>query len=106
MTRCSICWVRPAARSRPPTRAASECNVWRSRRNSPRGRERPGSRRSVAGRHDDRVPETGPEIGLETGDAAADPDLLVGFRDVSLRRGGHVLVGPLGWAVGVAERWG
>jgi iron complex transport system ATP-binding protein len=49
-----------------------------------------------------------PEIGLETGsetEETADPDLLIDFRDVSLRRGGRVLVGPLDWAVELNERW-
>ncbi|BBY35916.1 hypothetical protein MMAN_00500 [Mycobacterium mantenii] len=36
---------------------------------------------------------------------AADPDLLLDFRQVSLRRGGNVLVGPLDWAVELDERW-
>jgi iron complex transport system ATP-binding protein len=48
-------------------------------------------------RHDSRVPETG-------GDAA-DPDLLIDLRNVSLRRDGHVLVGPVDWAVELDERW-
>jgi iron complex transport system ATP-binding protein len=43
------------------------------------------------------VPETGPET--------ADPDLLLDFRNVSLRRGDRVLVGPLDWAVELDERW-
>jgi iron complex transport system ATP-binding protein len=51
------------------------------------------------------VPETGPETGSETGTAAADPDLLVDFRNVLLRRGEHVLVGPVDWAVELDERW-
>lgn len=42
-----------------------------------------------------------PEIGTE----AADPDLLIDFHDVSLLRDGHVLVGPLDWAVELDERW-
>ena len=46
-----------------------------------------------------------PDIGLETDDAAADPDLLIDLRDVSLRRNGCVLVGPLDWAVELDERW-
>ena len=49
-----------------------------------------------------------PEIGLETGsetEETADPDLLIDFRDVSLRRDGRVLVGPLDWAVELDERW-
>ncbi|HYB81008.1 MAG TPA: ABC transporter ATP-binding protein, partial [Mycobacterium sp.] len=35
-------------------------------------------------RHDGRVPETGPE----TDSLAADPDLLIDFRNVSLQRDG------------------
>ena len=34
-----------------------------------------------------------------------DPDLLIDFRDVTLRRGGRVLVGPLDWQVELDERW-
>jgi iron complex transport system ATP-binding protein len=83
--------------------------VWRSLRISGGQRERPGSCRSVAVRHDDRVPETGsvtgPETGLETGDAPADPDLLIDFRNLSLRRSGRTLVGPVDWAVELDERW-
>jgi iron complex transport system ATP-binding protein len=41
----------------------------------------------------------------ETGEAAADPDLLLDFRNVSLRRSGRVLVGPVDWAVELDERW-
>jgi iron complex transport system ATP-binding protein len=44
-------------------------------------------------RHDDRVPE------------AADADLLIDLRNVSLRRGDRTLVGPLDWAVELDERW-
>jgi iron complex transport system ATP-binding protein len=51
------------------------------------------------------VPETGPESGSETGTAAADPDLLIEFRNVLLRRSEHVLVGPVDWAVELDERW-
>ena len=43
------------------------------------------------------MPETGPET--------ADPDLLIDFRNVSLRRGDRVLVGPVDWAVELDERW-
>lgn len=35
----------------------------------------------------------------------ADPDLLIDFRGVALRRGGNTLVGPLDWAVELDERW-
>ncbi len=46
-----------------------------------------------------------PEIGPEEDDAAADPDLLIDLHQVSLHRGGNVLVGPLDWAVELDERW-
>jgi iron complex transport system ATP-binding protein len=36
---------------------------------------------------------------------AADPDLLIDFAKVSLRRAGQVLVGPVTWAVELDERW-
>jgi iron complex transport system ATP-binding protein len=36
---------------------------------------------------------------------AVDPDLLIDFRKVSLRRGGRVLVGPITWQVELDERW-
>ncbi|WP_425436385.1 ABC transporter ATP-binding protein [Mycobacterium numidiamassiliense] len=53
--------------------------------------------------------EIGPETGWEPGpvddDAEADPDLLIDFRNVSLRRDGRNLVGPLDWAVELDERW-
>jgi iron complex transport system ATP-binding protein len=38
-------------------------------------------------------------------DDAADPDLLIDFAEVSLRRGGQVLVGPITWSVELDERW-
>jgi iron complex transport system ATP-binding protein len=47
-------------------------------------------------RHDGRVPDS-PD--------AVDPDLLIDFRKVSLRRGGRVLVGPVSWQVELDERW-
>jgi iron complex transport system ATP-binding protein len=50
-------------------------------------------------RHDDRVPDTGPETG------PANPDLLIDFRGVTLRRGGRTLVGPVDWTVELDERW-
>lgn len=49
-------------------------------------------------RHDSRVLDNG-------GPDAADPDLLIDFRNVSLRRNGRTLVGPLDWAVELDERW-
>ena len=45
------------------------------------------------------------ETGPDTGEDAADPDLLIDLRNVSLRRGDHTLVGPLDWAVELDERW-
>jgi iron complex transport system ATP-binding protein len=42
------------------------------------------------------VPDTADEV---------DPDLLIDFRKVSLRRGGRVLVGPITWQVELDERW-
>ena len=41
----------------------------------------------------------------ETGSAPADPDLLIDFHHVELRRDNRVLVGPLNWAVELDERW-
>lgn len=37
--------------------------------------------------------------------AAADPDLLIDFAKVTLRRGGRTLVGPVTWSVELDERW-
>jgi len=55
------------------------------------------------------VSEIGPETDWESGpvddEAVADPDLLIDFRNVSLRRNGNILVGPLDWAVELDERW-
>lgn len=53
--------------------------------------------------HDDGVPadddrERQPE-------QVADPDLMIDFAKVSLRRGGKTLVGPVTWAVELDERW-
>lgn len=47
--------------------------------------------------YDERVP-------VAEGDAV-DPDLLIDFARVSLRRGGRTLVGPITWAVELDERW-
>ncbi|CAM3187200.1 ABC transporter ATP-binding protein [Mycobacterium intermedium] len=41
----------------------------------------------------------------DTGFLEADPDLLIDFRNVSLRRDGRTLVGPVDWAVELDERW-
>ncbi len=45
------------------------------------------------------------KVGTDRTSEAVDPDLLIDFHDVSLRRGGRVLVGPLSWAVELDERW-
>ncbi|MBI3216373.1 MAG: ABC transporter ATP-binding protein [Mycobacterium sp.] len=45
-----------------------------------------------------------PEAEVDRTDRA-DPDLLIDFRKVSLRRGGRVLVGPVTWQVELDERW-
>ncbi|HUO39713.1 MAG TPA: ABC transporter ATP-binding protein [Mycobacterium sp.] len=42
---------------------------------------------------------------MSTLDVGTDPDLLIDFRNVSLRRGGRVLVGPVTWSVECDERW-
>ncbi|MQY23236.1 ABC transporter ATP-binding protein [Nocardia macrotermitis] len=34
-----------------------------------------------------------------------DPDLLIDFNQVTVRRSGHTLVGPLSWKVELDERW-
>ncbi|MFQ6327935.1 ABC transporter ATP-binding protein [Nocardia sp. NBC_01009] len=34
-----------------------------------------------------------------------DPDLLIDFTDVTIRRSGHTLVGPVTWQVELDERW-
>ena len=41
----------------------------------------------------------------DSGGDSADPDLLIDFAKVSLRRGGQVLVGPVTWSVELDERW-
>jgi iron complex transport system ATP-binding protein len=41
----------------------------------------------------------------ENASEPADPDLLIDFHAVSLRRGGRTLVGPLDWSVELDERW-
>jgi iron complex transport system ATP-binding protein len=42
---------------------------------------------------------------VEPSSRAPDPDLLIDFRDVSLRRGSQTLVGPVTWSVELDERW-
>jgi iron complex transport system ATP-binding protein len=50
-------------------------------------------------------PEDGAGASDATGNVAVDPDLLIDFAKVSLRRGGKTLVGPVTWAVELDERW-
>jgi iron complex transport system ATP-binding protein len=45
------------------------------------------------------------EGGTDQTNDAANPDLLIDFKDVSLRRDGHLLVGPVSWSVELDERW-
>jgi iron complex transport system ATP-binding protein len=45
------------------------------------------------------------DTGTDQTDNAAEPDQLIHFRDVSLRRNGNVLVGPVSWSVELDERW-
>ncbi|WP_319447054.1 MULTISPECIES: ABC transporter ATP-binding protein [unclassified Mycobacterium] len=49
--------------------------------------------------------EDGEGASEATGNGAADPDLLIDFARISLRRGGQTLVGPVTWAVELDERW-
>lgn len=53
-------------------------------------------------RHDDGVAD---ERLREEHVTEPDPDLLIDFRDVMLRRNGKTLVGPVSWAVELDERW-
>jgi iron complex transport system ATP-binding protein len=39
------------------------------------------------------------------GGGAPDPDLLIDFHNITLRRGGQRLVGPVTWSVELDERW-
>jgi len=50
-------------------------------------------------------PEDAAGASEATGNDPADPDLLIDFARVSLRRGGKTLVGPVTWAVELDERW-
>src|SRR5262245_34178924 len=47
--------------------------------------------------YDERVPDAG-------GDST-DPDLLIDFAKITLRRGNRILVGPVTWSVELDERW-
>ena len=62
-----------------------------------RGQEPVQWRREMGVDYDETVP-------VAEGDAA-DPDLLIDFAKVSLRRGGQTLVGPVTWSVELDERW-
>jgi iron complex transport system ATP-binding protein len=42
---------------------------------------------------------------VESSSAAPDADLLIDFRNITLRRGGQRLVGPVSWSVELDERW-
>lgn len=46
-----------------------------------------------------------PTTGEDAVDGADNPDLLIDFARVALRRGGNTLVGPITWAVELDERW-
>ncbi len=47
----------------------------------------------------------GDDGGISTASGAPDPDLLIDFHEVSLRRGGRTLIGPVSWSVELDERW-
>lgn len=49
------------------------------------------------------MPTTGED--RQDGADGTDPDLLIDFARVTLRRGGNILVGPITWAVELDERW-
>lgn len=51
-------------------------------------------------RHDGRMPELPEEF-----EEQADLDLLIDFAEVTLRRDGRTLVGPITWSVELDERW-
>jgi iron complex transport system ATP-binding protein len=51
-------------------------------------------------RHDDQVSDSEADRA-----EPIDPDLLIDFRDVTLRRGARTLVGPVNWQVELDERW-
>ncbi len=67
------------------------------------GRARSGPR---PGHYDERVAsgERTDSTISDDGDGT-DPDLLIDFARVSLRRGGSTLVGPITWTVELDERW-
>jgi iron complex transport system ATP-binding protein len=41
----------------------------------------------------------------DAGGESPDPDLLIDFAKITLRRGGRILVGPVTWSVELDERW-
>ncbi|MCB0935524.1 MAG: ABC transporter ATP-binding protein [Mycobacterium sp.] len=51
--------------------------------------------------YDGRVPADSSDEEVEP----ADPDLLIDFAKLTLRRGGQTLVGPITWSVELDERW-
>jgi len=59
----------------------------------------------VPGASSDNPVAQDPDSGQIIGSADADPDLLIEFRGVELRRGGATLVGPVDWSVELDERW-
>jgi iron complex transport system ATP-binding protein len=48
---------------------------------------------------------TDPDDRVDPESDGVDPDLLIDFARVTLRRGGKTLVGPITWAVELDERW-
>jgi iron complex transport system ATP-binding protein len=50
------------------------------------------------------VPAAGPNDQTDR-DSGVDPDLLIDFARITLRRGGKTLVGPVTWVVELDERW-
>jgi iron complex transport system ATP-binding protein len=70
-------------------------------------RERVGVHRTPPD-YDGRVPAAGPtdpDDRVDPESDGVDPDLLIDFARVTLRRGGKTLVGPITWAVELDERW-
>ena len=84
-----------ASRRRQRFRLAEARTARSARPSAPKSQWRPARRADPQVRHDSPVPA----------DDAADPDLLIDFARVSLRRGGRVLVGPVTWSVELDERW-
>ncbi|WP_390176128.1 ABC transporter ATP-binding protein [Mycolicibacterium vaccae] len=55
--------------------------------------------------YDGRVPVDDSPDAVAAPAPEADPDLLIDFTDVTLRRNGRLLVGPVTWSVELDERW-